>query len=163
MGLQQEITKYDHELTKYADWCFELDCILSLALFAKEYDLVKPEIVEEPLIEVKQGRHLLAEQVTETFIPNDCSLDSVTVLTGPNSSGKSVFMKQVGLIVFLAHIGSFVPAAEGTTIGITDKILCRINTKESISKVCTQIPSFSINNWLRTRARSRLICTRFPP
>jgi DNA mismatch repair protein MSH5 len=84
-------------------------------------------------------RHLLQEQCTDTFIPNDTSLASsvndprVLLLTGANSSGKSIYLKQIGLLVYMAHLGSFVPA-EYAKISLTDKILTRISTRESVSK-----------------------------
>lgn len=109
------------------------------------------------------GRHILQEKVVSNFIPNDtllaggeggssiehqeqssvalqcCTEDgsvvpSMTLVTGPNFSGKSVYLKQVAIIVFMAHIGSFVPATKAD-IGFTDKIMTRVATRESVSRV----------------------------
>lgn len=96
------------------------------------------------------ARHPLQELCVPAFVENDAFLcggtspetgpdpfpdtPSTLILTGPNYSGKSVYLKQVAIIVYMAHIGCFVPAASAT-IGITDKILARIQTRESVSKV----------------------------
>ncbi|CEJ90211.1 hypothetical protein VHEMI06009 [[Torrubiella] hemipterigena] len=77
-------------------------------------------MVDDNSIVIKAGRHLLQELVTQSFVPNDW----------PNHSGKSIYLKQVALITYLAHIGSYVPATSAT-IGITDKILTRLPTQES--------------------------------
>lgn len=83
---------------------------------------------------ITQSRHLLQEQSVGAFIPNDCHMDEIKsmIITGANSSGKSVYVKQVGLIVFMAQIGCFVPASEAV-VGIVDGIYTRIRTRESVS------------------------------
>ena len=115
----------------------ELDCLISLTNAARKYRYSRPTMTTENVLKITQGRHALLEQVTDTFIPNDITLNCdgprLILLTGPNASGKSVYLKQVGLIVFMAHLGSFVPATE-SLIGITDKILTRISTRESVSE-----------------------------
>ena len=74
------------------------------------------------------------ELSVDTFIPNDtCMSSCLQIVTGPNSSGKSCYLKQVGLIVFMAHIGSFIPASSTSTIGIVDRIMTRIQSHDSIS------------------------------
>ena len=84
---------------------------LALASTAKQYDLVRPELTEEAVLQVEDGRHLLVELVCQSqFIPNDCNLSdpSMMILTGANSSGKSIYLKQMGIITYLAHIGRYV-------------------------------------------------------
>lgn len=129
-----------------SDTCGELDSIVALALGAQKSGWKAPRVIETSVVEIKDGRHPLQELVVPLFIPNDCSLKrrkaskyypgtdlpQVLVLAGPNHSGKSVYLKQVAIIVYLAHIGSFVPASQAT-IGLTDKILTRISTRESMS------------------------------
>lgn len=81
---------------------------MSLAQAAKTFDLCKPELVEEPILQVDEGRHLLVEAITQqAFIQNDCNLDEkrLMILTGANSSGKTVYLKQLGIITHLSHIG----------------------------------------------------------
>ncbi len=114
---------------------FELDAFQSLAEAADNFNLQRPNIVDESVIYIKEGRNMIIEGSTETFIPNDTSIchgreGSVQLLTGPNGSGKSVYLHQVAQICILAHIGSFVPA-EAAKIGIIDKIMARIQSRES--------------------------------
>ncbi|XP_046389067.1 mutS protein homolog 5-like isoform X2 [Ischnura elegans] len=125
-----------------------LDCLIALATVARENGYVRPTLKDdERVIEIHGGRHLLQELCMDSFVPNDTFSSEkndwglMKVLTGPNASGKSVYMKQVALITFLAHIGSFVPA-ESAVIGIIDSIHTRITTTESIS---LQLSAFMID------------------
>ena len=91
----------------------ELDVLGAFAERADSLDLTRPEIVDEPCIDIRGGRHLVVEQVIDTpFVANDLHLDAtekLLVITGPNMGGKSTYMRQAALITVLAHIGSFVP------------------------------------------------------
>eukprot|EP01038_Epipyxis_sp_PR26KG_P012141 gene12141-16255_t len=112
-----------------------LDALISLGTIAIEHNLIQPEIVEDSIIIIKKGRHLLQELTVDTFIPNDTYITTeknIGIITGPNNSGKSVYLKQVGLMVYLAHIGSFIPC-EKAIIGLTDRLLTRISSIESVS------------------------------
>ncbi len=116
-----------------------LDCFNSLAQCAEEYNYVKPEVNNSDVINIVQGRHPVVERILEPgnkFTPNDCLLDNVNqqiiLLTGPNMAGKSVYLRQVGLIVLLAQIGSFVPA-KSASIGIVDRIFTRVGASDNIS------------------------------
>ncbi|KAI1373621.1 muts domain V-domain-containing protein [Hypoxylon crocopeplum] len=136
----------------------ELDSLFALAIGCGQYDWVAPKMTTQNVIHIEGGRHPLQELVVPSFIANDCYIaggpsdqdqvpsagspeveqnsiehPSTLVLTGPNHSGKSVYLKQIALIVYLAHIGCFVPA-ERACIGITDRILTRIATRESVAK-----------------------------
>ncbi|CAH0405561.1 unnamed protein product [Chilo suppressalis] len=112
---------------------------------SKEFGFVRPTLVREKVLNIKQGRHPLAAATCDSFVPNDTnsSLESgyVKILTGANSSGKSVYMKQIGLIVYLAHIGSFVPA-ERATIGVISHIYSRIHSTECVA---THMSAFLID------------------
>lgn len=109
--------------------------LLAFYVVAREYNYVKPNVVDRQIIAVEQGRHPLQEFLT-TFIPNDtysgAGKSLVKILTGPNASGKSTYLKQVALIVFMAHIGCFVPA-KSATIGIVTHILTQITSVDSIA------------------------------
>ncbi|CAM9138091.1 unnamed protein product, partial [Laminaria digitata] len=112
----------------------ELDAAMSLASVASDFGFVRPVVVEDNVIMIKNGRHPLQQELTvDHFIPNDTYIADggrVAVITGANCSGKSVYLKQVGVAVFLAHVGSFVPA-ERAIIGLTDRIFTRISTVET--------------------------------
>ncbi len=116
-----------------------LDCYLSLAECANDYGYVKPTINDSEEIEIIEGRHPVVERilpVDEKFTPNDYKLSNsdtqIIVLTGPNMAGKSVYLRQIGLIILLAQIGSFVPAKEAK-IGIVDRIYTRVGASDNIS------------------------------
>ena len=112
----------------------EVDACISLARIAREYDFVRPRVVESPVVLVKGGRHPLQQLVVDTFIPNDVALGAEgingAIITGPNFSGKSVYLKMVGVIVFLSQVGSFVPA-DDAIIGVMDRIFTRIESLET--------------------------------
>jgi len=116
-----------------------LDCYLSFAESAESYKYVKPVINDSDEIIIKKGRHPVVEQILppgEKFTPNDCILSNndnqIILLTGPNMAGKSVYLRQIGLIVLLAQIGSFVPA-ESAVIGLVDRIYTRVGASDNIS------------------------------
>lgn len=114
----------------------ELDVLSNLAERALNLDLNRPRFVEEPCMRIVQGRHPVVEQVLETpFVANDLSLDDATrmlIITGPNMGGKSTYMRQTALIVLLAHIGSFVPAAS-CELSPVDRIFTRIGSSDDLA------------------------------
>ncbi|MBI5022539.1 MAG: DNA mismatch repair protein MutS [Ignavibacteriales bacterium] len=116
-----------------------LDCYTSLADSAVEYGYVKPEINDGTKIEITDGRHPVIERLLppgEQYTPNDTIIDNennqVMIITGPNMSGKSSYLRQAGLIVLLAQIGSFVPAKKAS-IGIVDRIYTRVGASDNIA------------------------------
>lgn len=145
------------------DVCAELDCLLAFAEASRAYNYCRPQMSEDPIIDIDQGRHPLQEQVVDIFVPNNAQLlagigfgdsaepqtevdslpmySSIVLCTGANACGKSVYLKQVALIQYMAQIGCFVPAVSAT-LGIVDKIFTRIQTRESVSKVLSQCPRF---------------------
>lgn len=114
----------------------ELDVLANLAERALNLDLNRPRFVEESGILIEQGRHPVVEQVLDTpFVANDLRLDEDTrmlVITGPNMGGKSTYMRQTALIVLLAHIGSFVPAAR-CELSLVDRIFTRIGSSDDLA------------------------------
>ncbi|GLU38835.1 DNA mismatch repair protein MutS [Pseudomonas sp. NBRC 100443] len=114
----------------------ELDVLANLAERALNLDLNRPRFVEESGILIEQGRHPVVEQVLDTpFVANDLKLDEDTrmlVITGPNMGGKSTYMRQTALIVLLAHIGSFVPAAR-CELSLVDRIFTRIGSSDDLA------------------------------
>ncbi len=116
-----------------------LDCYQSFAECAEEYKYIRPEINESDTIEIIDGRHPVVERILppgEKFTPNSCKLSSseeqIIILTGPNMAGKSVYLRQIGLIVLMTQIGSFVPAASAT-MGLVDRIFTRVGASDNIS------------------------------
>jgi DNA mismatch repair protein MutS len=115
-----------------------LDVFSSLAEVAVHHDYARPELNDSNIIDIQQGRHPVVEMslAAGEFVPNDIYLSSddaqLIVLTGPNMSGKSTYLRQVALIVLLAQTGSFVPAASAK-IGIVDRIFTRIGARDDLA------------------------------
>lgn len=131
----KEIDKIIEDAKKIA----HVDCYSSLAQLAYDYNYVKPNITTDGEIDIKQGRHPVIERclaADEIYIPNDVFLDNDTqqiiILSGPNMVGKSAVLRQTALIVILAQIGSFVPAASAN-ICVVDKIFTRVGASDNIS------------------------------
>ncbi|MGN0803285.1 MAG: DNA mismatch repair protein MutS [Candidatus Faecivicinus sp.] len=113
-----------------------LDALLSLAQVAAERDYVRPTMNDEGRYDIVDGRHPVVEDSIgrEGFVPNDTHLDGdhrVMIITGPNMAGKSTYMRQVALIVLMAHMGSFVPA-QSADIALTDRIFTRIGASDDL-------------------------------
>ncbi|XP_074188805.1 mutS protein homolog 5 isoform X3 [Rhinolophus sinicus] len=135
--LQCQVLARAAVLTRVLDLASRLDVLLALASAARDYGYSRPRYNPQLLgVRIQNGRHPLMELCARTFVPNptECGGDKgrVKVITGPNSSGKSIYLKQVGLITFMALVGSFVPAEEAE-IGAVDAIFTRIHSCESIS------------------------------
>ncbi|KAJ6445529.1 putative TLC domain-containing protein [Purpureocillium lavendulum] len=153
--LAAAILAHEESLLAASDVCGEFDALLALAIGAEKYNWTAPQMTEENIVKIENGRHPLQELVVPLFVPNDCDIRwghetsniagheprQILALTGPNHSGKSIYLKQVAIIVYLAHVGSFVPA-DRAVIGLTDKILTRISTRES---VCRTESAFAID------------------
>lgn len=136
-ALVSELASYSRRLLNTARELAELDVYSALAEVALRYRYLRPELDEADTIEIRAGRHPVVELAlgSTPFVPNDCHLSSqelIHVITGPNMSGKSVFIRQVALIVLLAQIGSFVPA-EYAHIGVVDRIFTRIGAEDAVS------------------------------
>ncbi len=113
-----------------------LDVILSLANVAKEYKYCRPTITEEGELRLEEGRHPVVEAISrERFVPNDCLLDGAEnrtmIITGPNMAGKSTYLRQIALITYMAHLGSFVPA-KSATVPLCDRIFTRIGASDNL-------------------------------
>ena len=116
-----------------------LDCLCSFAYLAKKNDYHAPKITKSSQLEILEGRHPVIEshlREKETYIPNDTLLDDqeqqIMMITGPNMSGKSAYLRQCASIVLMAQMGSFVPAQQAT-IGIVDKVFSRVGASDNIS------------------------------
>ena len=115
-----------------------LDVFASLSLVAERSQYVRPTLNEKGVIDIRDGRHPVVEQMIQNdlFIANDTYLDNkkhcISVITGPNMAGKSTYMRQSALIVLMAQIGSFVPAAQAD-IGIVDRIFTRVGASDDLA------------------------------
>ncbi|MEW5317629.1 MAG: hypothetical protein WDW38_008911 [Sanguina aurantia] len=134
LELSKRLLDHSSCFTAAAAAVAELDCLIAFAAAAREHGFCRPKLTQDSVLHITQGRHPLTEQLVETFIPNDTHMGQsearVQVITGPNASGKSCYAKQVALIVFMAHLGSFVPAQEAT-VGLITRIFTRLMSKES--------------------------------
>lgn len=129
--LKKEIIK----LKNTAESISEIDAITALAVCSEEYNLVRPKLNEDGLINIVNGRHPVVEIVSKgEYVPNDCIMDkgiNTLLITGPNMSGKSTYMRQLAIIVIMAQIGSFVPA-DKADITVMDKIFTRIGASDDL-------------------------------
>lgn len=136
--IRDQILKAIDELQATAGSLAELDALVSLAEVAVRYNYVRPELCESGKLVIIDGRHPVVERTTPpgTFVPNDTNLDPddnrTLIITGPNMAGKSTYMRQVALIVLLAHIGSFVPA-KTAQIGLVDRIFTRVGASDDLA------------------------------
>ncbi|OAX42862.1 hypothetical protein K503DRAFT_274375 [Rhizopogon vinicolor AM-OR11-026] len=154
--LLERILVFSEGMRHACDICAELDCLLAFAEASRANNYCRPQMTVDRIIDIDQGRHPLQEQVVDIFVPNNAQLvagvgfgasaerqpdidhlstwSSIVLCTGANACGKSVYLKQVALIQYMAQIGCFVPAT-AATLGIVDKIFTRVQTRESVSKV----------------------------
>ena len=139
LQIRQQVADHLPALRQTATALAQLDVLLSLAEVAALNNYVKPELAETPTLALQQTRHPVVEQTLpgETpFVPNDCHLNDeqrLVVLTGPNMSGKSVYLRQTALAVLMAQMGSFV-AASAATVGLSDRIFVRAGASDDISQ-----------------------------
>ena len=136
--LRQEISDAAQRIQQTAAAVAELDALVSLAVVAVRNNYCRPEVDESGVLEIREGRHPVVEQVLKDslFVPNDTFMgekeERVAIITGPNMAGKSTYMRQVALIVLLAQMGSFVPARYAR-VGIVDRIFTRIGASDDLS------------------------------
>lgn len=131
--------EFADEIQQIAQALAELDCLQSFAEVAVKNRYVRPEINDSDLIQIIKGRHPVVEKTLpagEPFIPNDLYLDNteyqILMITGPNMAGKSMILRQTGLLVLMAQIGSYVPA-EKAVIGLVDKIFTRVGASDNLA------------------------------
>jgi DNA mismatch repair protein MutS len=137
--LREKVLQEVPALQKQAERVAVLDTFLSLASFARENRTVRPRIEENGVLEIKGGRHPLVEKnlPAGSFVPNDLRMnaegDRLLMITGPNMAGKSTVIRQAGVIVLMAQVGSFVPAEEAR-IGIADQLFTRVGAADRLAR-----------------------------
>ncbi len=134
--IRQEVARQGFRIQEMSLRIATLDVIAALAELAVQNDYSKPEITETENLKIKDGRHPVIDKLhlEEKFIPNDTrfnSAEKLLVITGPNMGGKSTYLRQVALIVIMAQMGSFVPAAEAK-IGLVDRVFTRVGASDSL-------------------------------
>ncbi len=138
-ALRDEVVEEAARIQTVAEAVGEADALLALARAAREGRYVRPEIVEEPVLRFKEGRHPVVERILPAgeFVPNDLGLDAasrqIAVITGPNMAGKSTYLRQAGLLAIMAQMGSFVPAASAR-VGIVDRVFTRVGASDNIAR-----------------------------
>jgi DNA mismatch repair protein MutS len=141
-SLRLEVVAQADHIRAAANAVSVVDALASLAEVARRHGWVRPEVHEGETVEIRAGRHPVVESIlndahAEGFVPNDTSLDpadaQILLLTGPNMSGKSTYLRQVALIVLLAQMGSWVPA-ESACIGVVDRIFTRVGASDRLAR-----------------------------
>jgi DNA mismatch repair protein MutS len=139
MSLVEELCKYIAPLQKNAEVLSQLDVLSNFASISARYGYNRPVVEDSDVLEVKEGRHPVIERqlpIGEQYIANDLYLDTqsqqIIIITGPNMAGKSALLRQTALIVLMAQIGCYVPAASAK-VGVVDKIFTRVGAGDNIS------------------------------
>ena len=137
--LRQQVAAEVPRLQQTGDVLAEVDVLLSLATLAVKGDYCRPEVVAEPMLDIREGRHPVLDRLQPSgqFVPNDVRLGTpdarIQIITGPNMAGKSTYIRQAALITLLAQMGSFVPASEAQ-IGVADRIFARVGASDELGK-----------------------------
>ncbi|MGB5107613.1 MAG: DNA mismatch repair protein MutS [Candidatus Zixiibacteriota bacterium] len=138
LELREQVSAHIEQINLAGRLLGELDVLLSFAVAARKYNYNRPQIANDPTLEIIEGRHPVIEQLLPRgdFVGNDTRLDTasqqIQLLTGPNMAGKSTYLRQVGLIVIMAQAGSFVPA-ESAVIGVVDRVFTRVGASDRLT------------------------------
>ena len=137
--IRVKVANESERIRRTASLVATIDVFCSLSEVAEKYDYVRPKILNNRTLELKDNRHPVIERMDlgERFVPNDIKLDAkenqVLIITGPNMAGKSTLIRQVALSVLMAQMGSFVPAAHAQ-IGLSDRIFTRVGASDNLAK-----------------------------
>jgi DNA mismatch repair protein MutS len=163
VALREEIKNFIPQLQNLADILSEIDVLQSFATVSEENNYVKPNFSSDGQTVLKEGRHPVIEKVMsgDTFVPNDVALDNqqfMLLITGPNMSGKSTYMRQLALTIVMAQVGCFVPAKEAT-LAIFDQIFTRIGAADDLvsGQSTFMVEMLEANNALQNATSNSLI------
>ena len=137
--VRSEVIENNTDIQSLARYIAQLDCLLNMAEIADRNNYCRPVFNHDGIIDIEDGRHPVIEKMIagERFVPNSIRLDNtdnqVLIITGPNMAGKSTVLRQVALLVLMAHMGSFVPAARAD-VSVTDRIFTRVGALDNLSK-----------------------------
>ncbi|MFV8756315.1 DNA mismatch repair protein MutS [Nannocystaceae bacterium ST9] len=144
-ALRDTVSKAGERVIALGERLATLDVLTGFAGIAEQHGYVRPELVDEPILDIREGRHPVVERMLGAgrFVPNDSALAAGThgthdmarlwVITGPNMGGKSTVMRQVALITILAHVGCFVPAASAR-VGLVDRVFTRVGAADDLGR-----------------------------
>jgi DNA mismatch repair protein MutS len=135
-GMRIESAKYISRLQKLAETIANIDCLTSLAFIARRRNYIRPQVTDGNELIITEGKHpVLAETLGAEFVPNDVNLGNgavdIAIITGPNMSGKSTYIRQTALLVIMAQAGSFIPA-KAASIGLVDRIFTRVGASDEL-------------------------------
>jgi DNA mismatch repair protein MutS len=136
MQIIEKIKEKIPELQDIAEIIGKLDTYVCFAVAAHENQYVKPVIISDNIIKIKDGRHPVVEKMVDSFVPNNVHFSNaqkVMIITGPNMSGKSTVIRQTALIIMMAQAGSFVPASSAE-IGVVDRVFTRVGARDDIAR-----------------------------
>ncbi len=163
VALRDEAKRHTDALQQAARAIAEIDMLIAFALIATENRYIRPVLIDERSIEIHQGRHPVVETLLsgEAFVENDLFLDKKTnilLITGPNMSGKSTYMRQLALIIILAQIGSFVPA-QSARFPVFDQIFTRLGAADDLStgKSTFMVEMLEVNHAIKNATANSLI------
>jgi len=162
--IRKEIAKQVVRIQSTAKAVAKLDVMLSLATVAQKQQFVRPDINEEGIIEIKEGRHPVIEKMQSNgmFVSNDTLLDKadnrMNIITGPNMAGKTTYMRQGALIALMAQMGSYVPASSAN-IGISDRIFTRVGASDDLAsgQSTFMVEMTEVANIIRNATKNSLI------
>ena len=160
-SIRNTIKTYTNVIQKLAKMIAEIDMMLSFARVSKENHYIRPKLNSDGILSIKDGRHPVIELNCDNYIPNDIYLDSdkyLMIITGPNMSGKSTYMRQIALTSLMAQIGSFVPCEEAN-LPIFDQIFTRIGASDDIvsGQSTFMVEMMEVNNALKNATSNSLV------
>ena len=162
IDIKNKVKSYILDIRKTADELSELDVLAAFSKITDDYNLVRPKLNKNHVLKIDAGRHPVVEAVSnKEYVENDCHMDEKTstlLITGPNMSGKSTYMRQVAITIIMAQIGSFVPCKDAN-LPIIDKIFTRIGASDDLvgGQSTFMVEMMEANNAIKNATEDSLI------